>query len=94
MNPAGFEPAVPASEWPQTYALDRAAIGIGKEIIWLKSEPDMDCHKEKSVILQLMQIQDRFEVTVLLRVGTCVAVWDYNMELVPGTDWLRLRFPE
>ena len=32
MHPAGFEPAVPASEWPQTYSFDRAAFGIGKEI--------------------------------------------------------------
>ena len=29
MPPAGFEPAVPASERPQTHALDRAATGIG-----------------------------------------------------------------
>ena len=29
MSPAGFEPAIPASERPQTHALDRAAIGIG-----------------------------------------------------------------
>ena len=27
MPPVGFEPAIPASEWPQTYALDRAATG-------------------------------------------------------------------
>ena len=27
MLPAGFEPTIPASEWPQAYALDRAAIG-------------------------------------------------------------------
>ena len=27
--PAGFEPAIPASERPQTHALDRAANGIG-----------------------------------------------------------------
>jgi hypothetical protein len=27
--PAGFEPAIPASERPQTHALDRAATGIG-----------------------------------------------------------------
>ena len=27
MYPAGFEPATPANERPQTYALDRAAIG-------------------------------------------------------------------
>ena len=29
MLPAGLEPTIPASEWPQTYALDRAATGIG-----------------------------------------------------------------
>ena len=28
MPPTGFEPAVPASERPQTHALDRAATGI------------------------------------------------------------------
>jgi hypothetical protein len=28
MTPAGFEPTVPASERPQTYALDGAATGI------------------------------------------------------------------
>ena len=27
--PAGFEPAIPASQPPQTYALDRTAAGIG-----------------------------------------------------------------
>jgi len=27
--PSGFEPAIPESEWPQTHALERAAIGIG-----------------------------------------------------------------
>ena len=29
MSPAGFELAIPASERPQTYALDRAATGTG-----------------------------------------------------------------
>ena len=29
MPPAGFEPAISASEQPQTYALDRAATGTG-----------------------------------------------------------------
>jgi hypothetical protein len=28
--PAGFEPTIPVSEWPQIHALDRAATGIGK----------------------------------------------------------------
>ena len=29
MPPARFEFAVPASEWPQTLAIDRSATGIG-----------------------------------------------------------------
>jgi hypothetical protein len=29
MSPVGFEPTIPASERPQTHALDRAANGIG-----------------------------------------------------------------
>ena len=29
MLPAGFEPAIPASERPKTHALNRAYIGIG-----------------------------------------------------------------
>jgi hypothetical protein len=29
MPSAGFEPATPATKRPQTYALDRAATGIG-----------------------------------------------------------------
>jgi hypothetical protein len=33
MSPAGFEPKLPASERPQTHALDRAARGIGKAYV-------------------------------------------------------------
>jgi len=29
MPPLGFKPTISAGEWPQTYALDRAATGIG-----------------------------------------------------------------
>jgi hypothetical protein len=29
MCSVGFEPAISAGEWPQTYALDRAATGTG-----------------------------------------------------------------
>ena len=31
MPPAGFEPEIPASERPQTHALDRAATRIGRD---------------------------------------------------------------
>jgi len=33
VSPVGFEPAIPASEQPQTYALKRAATGIGYNVI-------------------------------------------------------------
>jgi hypothetical protein len=29
MPSAGFEPAIPASEWPKTHVLDRAGTGTG-----------------------------------------------------------------
>jgi hypothetical protein len=33
MSPTGFEPAIPASEQPQTHALARAATGIGWSLV-------------------------------------------------------------
>jgi hypothetical protein len=35
MPSAGFEPAIPAIKRPQTYALDRAATGIGQCMAYL-----------------------------------------------------------
>jgi hypothetical protein len=35
MPPAGFEPAIPASEWPQTHDLERVATGIGFFLLFL-----------------------------------------------------------
>jgi hypothetical protein len=32
MPPARFEPAIPASEQPQTHVLDRAATGTGRKL--------------------------------------------------------------
>jgi len=32
MSPIEFEPTIPASEWPQSHALDRVAIGIGRNV--------------------------------------------------------------
>ena len=32
MPPVGFEPTISVGEWPQTYALDRAATGTGDEL--------------------------------------------------------------
>ena len=33
MPEVGFEPTISAGEWPQTYALDRAATGTGVTLI-------------------------------------------------------------
>jgi hypothetical protein len=33
MPSTGFEPAIPAIQWPQTYALERTATGVGCIII-------------------------------------------------------------
>jgi len=38
MSSAGFEFAIPAGERPQTYTLDRAAIGIGYKKYILKDK--------------------------------------------------------
>jgi len=35
MPPARFDPAIPASEWPQTHALDRAATRICSNVYWM-----------------------------------------------------------
>ena len=39
MLPVGFEPAIPAGERPQTYALDRTATGTGY-IKYILKDPD------------------------------------------------------
>jgi hypothetical protein len=44
MPRVGFEPATPATKWPQTYALDRAATGIGKHSrLKRDSKPPSQC---------------------------------------------------
>jgi hypothetical protein len=45
MPPAGFEPTIPASEWPQTHALDSVATRTGhftalyQPTLWILSKP-------------------------------------------------------
>jgi hypothetical protein len=54
MIPEGFEPAIPASERPQTHALDGAAIGIGasKEDRGIKFSPSFNTHKSHYTVAQ------------------------------------------
>jgi len=51
MSPVGFEQSFPTSDRPQTHALDRAASGIGKEVInelrkWQEKESGLILHGE------------------------------------------------
>jgi len=41
MPPAGFEPAIPASERPQTHVFDRAATGICSPICYTQNSFDI-----------------------------------------------------
>jgi hypothetical protein len=45
MPPAGFEPAIPASERAQFHALERAATGIGNSLF---------TYSKEDVIMQLL----------------------------------------
>ena len=42
MPPVGFEPTISAGEWPQTYALDRAATGTGQMKVTVKVTKNAD----------------------------------------------------
>jgi hypothetical protein len=58
MPPAEFEPAIPAGERPQTYALDRATTVIGYEKYILK-DPDITkdtCRKYREKLETLQNI--------------------------------------
>ena len=48
MTRAGFEPAIPASEQPQTHVFDRAATGIGStpEVLGGKPVPVVNCAQQ------------------------------------------------
>ena len=51
MSSAGFEPAIPTSEWPQTHASDCAAIGKGEIVIRKFEFPVKVAHKQHNLTL-------------------------------------------
>jgi hypothetical protein len=56
MPPAALEPAIPASERPQTHALDRADIGIALPVYWdikIFSSIDERCPLDATIYLLL-----------------------------------------
>jgi len=49
----GFEPTISAGERPQTYALDRAAIGIGCNII---NTNEINNYKNNIILMQEIEL--------------------------------------
>jgi hypothetical protein len=63
---AGFEPVIPATEWPQTYALDRVATGTGMSLYISPIYSGILCiisYKELLYIVYRVQLL-KFEVFV------------------------------
>jgi len=55
MPPAGFEPAISASEWPQSHPLDRSATGNGQIDAYTIHTPMTLRHSEHCMIIAIMQ---------------------------------------
>jgi len=70
MPRAGFEPAIPASERPQTHASDRAATGIGVPNIsqWNSYLPEQKILRDfkKGLLIQTMSINILFHCYLVL----------------------------
>jgi hypothetical protein len=56
----GFEPAIPAGEWLQTHALDRAATGIGKKCTLNKIKQNVCFDFLYKFYLKLLLTQEEF----------------------------------
>ena len=65
MFPVGFEPTISAGEWPQNYALDRAATGtkINKyaTLTFTNSLPDSFYTDQPTVRCRILRATDVFE---------------------------------
>ena len=76
--PVGFEPAVPASERPQTHALDGAATGIGGYYIY---------HLFESYNLNPVPTQYSYMLSFILTNSDCPYTALPGLCLLWGTDW-------
>jgi len=102
--PAGFEPAIPAREYPQTLALDRAADGVGAIYIqWIESV----CFIMAVVLIWFCCFNDRvwsssreslqsrsvMEQSPFWEAGSRSAVQEIPLSLEPSTGILRKPTP-
>ena len=96
MFPAGFEPAIPARERPQTHALDQATIRIGEPVNVTKCEYDhrrrrkSDVHKVM-VPLTLIHILTNSLLSLLFtRWNLSLVLLNSGFQLqTSGIDWKK-----
>jgi hypothetical protein len=90
MPPTGFEPAIPASERPQTQALDSAATGIGYMTVFSAERPSPASspifHAKKTIPAAVRQPTIRVKhINVTFKAAFChiyvLASWLHKMRL-------------
>jgi hypothetical protein len=78
-SPVGFEPTIPASAWPQTYALDPAATGI---------DP-VEFIQSVNVTIQRHSSDVSLRSPFLPLAGS-ISLWTYNRD-IPGLTTLNVQ---
>ena len=80
MPPVGFEPTIPSSERPQTYALDRAATGTGSLL---------QLHE---VILTKYVLKITKDEQNVLSIAFCASLILLECSLFPNLDRVNLTY--
>jgi hypothetical protein len=74
MPSAGFEPAIPASERPQTHALDRAAIVNSKHDTLTAYSTEGNAHRDNRVLVD-KQLHKLNNMLKILTVTSCLVMF-------------------
>jgi hypothetical protein len=75
MPPAGFEPVIPASERPQTNALDRAAAGIGSFKIFVIKKHIKFCSRNSDFYRLQKHVSLTFLFKFLILILCKILLW-------------------
>ena len=97
MPPAGFEPAVPVGDHPQTDALDRSATGIGLYSVayicviivfyFIHVKTQLHAHQNFSYILHLLGMTPSFAVSTFVIVYWLKVSWSVRLPIVTGSAY-------
>jgi hypothetical protein len=87
MFPAGFEPTIPASERPQTHALDRAATGIGS----VQDNSPNYCRTFGDIAKQVLNKLAKYNKTIEHELRLCVYVLYNNTTIQQRNNTTQTR---